>query len=177
MGKITHLLMPDISDSIYYRFWSRVILLANVDKCWEWSGAKWGKGYGCFRIKKLIYNAHRLAFFIQNKKDPLELQVCHKCDNPSCCNPNHLFLGTNKDNYEDCLKKGRYKPPPLPSTIKRNLAIGDRNKSTKLTKDQVIAIREAYSNGGRRQSELAKEYGLNQSSIRDIIIRHTWKHI
>ena len=81
------------------------------DQCWEWQGTKNQKGYGrvCFRIngKERKVAAHRLSYALTHNLDPGHLMVCHACDNPSCINPNHLFLGTAKDNYWDSKSKGR----------------------------------------------------------------------
>ena len=62
-------------------------------------------GYGRFKVQGIRYEAHRIAYFLHNKKDPKELLVCHSCDNPACCNPKHLWLGTSKDNIQDSVKR------------------------------------------------------------------------
>lgn len=84
--------------------------IEKTDKCWIWTGSKDSKGRGKIKTskpyrKELI--APRVAYYIFNKKDPLNLYVCHSCDNPSCVNPEHLWLGTNSDNQKDCYQKGR----------------------------------------------------------------------
>jgi uncharacterized protein YerC len=88
------------------------------------------------------------------------MQVLHKCDNPICSNPEHLFLGTQKDNCEDCVKKGRN-------------VFGTRNGSAKLTEKDIIDIR----NDSRLQREIGQSYGVSQLHISRIKRRLNWKHI
>lgn len=90
------------------RFWSKVAVTANPDKCWEWLDCKTPKGYGRFSIKNVGYRAHRVAWFLTYNVWP-ELCILHKCDNPSCVNPDHLWEGTDMDNMRDMISKGRGK--------------------------------------------------------------------
>lgn len=81
------------------------------DYCWDWTGAKGTGGYGMFAVfrkgKMRNFKASRVSYFLFNKKDPKSKIVCHSCDNPSCVNPWHLFLGSHKDNTRDCVNKNR----------------------------------------------------------------------
>lgn len=89
------------------RFWSQVEIMGN-DECWPWMGAKVG-AYGRFTIKHNYQEyAHRVAYELGYHKQAGELYVCHHCDNPVCCNPSHLFLGTARDNVMDSVDKGRW---------------------------------------------------------------------
>ncbi len=91
-------------------FWSKVAVTANSEKCWTWQGRREPKGYGRFNLvteKVKFQLAHRVAYYLFNGKDPKELFVCHKCDNPICCNPHHFFLGTHEDNQRDKIAKNR----------------------------------------------------------------------
>jgi hypothetical protein len=96
------------------RFWEKVDI-GSIDDCWEWKACTYHNGYGKFALtrSKPVY-AHRLAFEITNGSIPTGLYICHTCDNPRCCNPHHLFAGTQTDNMQDCKRKGRNSPHPRP---------------------------------------------------------------
>jgi hypothetical protein len=81
---------------------------SSVDGCWEWTGSKERKGYGRFKIKNKKFLAHRMSYQLANGTDPGDLLVCHKCDFPSCVNPDHLFLGTASENQKDSVSKKRH---------------------------------------------------------------------
>lgn len=121
-------------------------------------------GYGrVFYKKHKIRLAHRLSYFLYYGDFDKQLKVLHKCDNPSCVNPEHLFLGTTEDNIRD-------------RVVKERSAVGERQHSSKLTKDIVIKIRNEYASGAR-EYHLAKKYGVRHVSINKIINRISWKHI
>lgn len=85
--------------------------IKTVDGCWNWTAAIRGKsGYGCIRYNKKIIDAHRMSYLLFRGEIPPGMCVLHKCDNRLCVNPEHLFLGTYKDNYDDAIKKGRIDP-------------------------------------------------------------------
>lgn len=92
---------------LYYSFWDKVERNPLTD-CLEWTGRMGRDGYGKLKIKGKEKRAHRVAYQIGYGLDPKELFVCHKCDNPKCVNPQHLFLGTHTDNMQDMLRKGRH---------------------------------------------------------------------
>lgn len=160
--------MPEyLSPERLNRFWSRVAFTANPNCCWEWTGCKNKKGYGYIGISTnnvtTNFKSHRLAYYLHNKVDPQDNLVMHKCDNPSCCNPNHLQLGTAKDNAEDRDTKGRGND-------------GDRNPMSKLTTDDVVRMRELFKEGKLR-SEIAKEYNTSWANAHNICTGKAWKHI
>jgi hypothetical protein len=95
------------------RFWEKVAI-GNTDTCWEWQACTYHNGYGKFALTRSnpVY-AHRLAYEFTHGPIPTGLLICHTCDNHLCCNPQHLFVGTQKDNMQDCKRKGRNSPPPL----------------------------------------------------------------
>jgi len=91
------------------RFWSHVQIGAD-DVCWKWTGTSFG-GYGRVNINHRNYIAHRVAFFIKTGINPGKKVVAHRCDNKICCNPEHLFLASQKENILDCIRKGRANRP------------------------------------------------------------------
>ncbi len=170
----TQLIIPPLSDSDINRFWSKVAITANPDKCWEWQAGKRSHGYGRFNLtisknRDKGFIASRIAYFIQNKKDPIGKVILHACDNTLCVNPNHLKEGTHKDNTQDMLKKGRGKK--IPFFVK-----GESHPDAKLTTKKVLEIREKHSKG-MNQFELSREYGVTQPCISRIVTHNTWNHI
>lgn len=109
-------------------FWSKVDK-SDSEGCWLWTGSRNAKGYGhyCIRRSRTRY-AHRFAYSLTYGPVSSRIMVCHKCDNPPCVRPDHLFLGTNSDNIQDSLKKGRF-------------PVGDASPQSRITDDQVAAIR------------------------------------
>lgn len=97
--------IPFFSSESEHKFWNKVAITANQNKCWLWQGCH-GR-YGAVRIGKGMYKANRVSYALFYKKDPADLHVLHSCDNPMCCNPNHLSLGTHADNMGDMALKGR----------------------------------------------------------------------
>jgi hypothetical protein len=96
-----------LTDEHIQNFWAKVSVRGK-DECWEWRGARQSKGYGSFSIGGKTYLAHRISWMLVNGRMPLEyLQVLHSCDNPPCCNPNHLREGTCLENVHDMISKGR----------------------------------------------------------------------
>lgn len=130
------------------------------DGCWLWMGARCVAGYGRMGIGKKSVPAHRIAYLIATDVDPGDLCVLHRCDNPQCVRPDHLFLGTMTDNNLDMDAKGR-RPT------------GERSHRSKLTEASVVQIRERYLSG-ETQHALAKEYGITQPAISRAIRGVTW---
>lgn len=159
--------IPTLTEKDIRRFFNKVLLPKdnNSDLCWEWGRSKNIGGYGNFDIKDFTYRAHRVSYFIHYKVDPLQLCVCHKCDNPSCVNPKHLFLGTDKDNVHDMHRKGRFS--------KREGIFGTRSK---LNVEQVSDIRDSFKSG-ISVVQLSKMYNVTTTLILNVIKNKTYKNI
>lgn len=128
------------------RFWSKVDV-QNPEECWEWRGRTSHFGYGLFRDQK----AHRISYKILVGPIPDGLGCLHKCDNPPCCNPHHIFLGTNADNNRDKVEKGR-------------VLKGERHPRSKLTDAQVQEIRSSKETG----VAIARRLGVSKSTVSGI---------
>lgn len=156
------------------RFWSKVDIPDDPDSCWEWKAYKYRRGYGGFSVggKRKnggrIASAHRFVWEITYGEIPNEMLVCHHCDNPSCVNPKHLFIGTSADNVRDMILKGRSKSrfPPLK---------GELNGRSKLTWNQVREIRARYATGKCSLRELSQEFNISTSVLDKIIRNKNWK--
>jgi hypothetical protein len=152
-------------ENVKKRFWSKVRIGAD-NECWPWIGAKGSGGYGSISLHGKHKNAHRVAYELTYGSIDQSKDCCHSCDNPPCCNPKHLFMGTAADNMNDCLRKGRRRP-----------MTGERNPMFKMNTAAVISIRERVRTGQAKMAELAREYGVDHECIRMIVHRISWKHI
>jgi hypothetical protein len=137
-----------------------------TNDCWHWFGAK-REGYGRLWNCGRVVQAHRYYYEKYVGEIPEGLCVLHRCDNPSCVNPSHLFLGTKKDNTQDALKKGRLKCrwPKL---------YGEQHPQHKLTWDQVREVRKRYSLGRVTQRQLAKEFSVDPMTICNVVNGKIW---
>ena len=148
---------------IQNKFLSRVNISISTG-CWEWVAGKCKKGYGTFWANGRTNKAHRFSYTIFNKEIPKGLFVLHKCDNPSCVNPEHLFTGTNQDNMDDMVRKGRsYR--------------GSKRSSTRLTEDNVKVIRDMIRTTSKTCREIGLIFGVSKSVIKNISSRQTWRHV
>lgn len=150
------------------RFWSKVDKRGN-DECWPFLGEINPDGYGIFtpwanKVGRCM--AHRKAWEIINGPIPEGHHICHHCDNPPCCNPKHLFSGTDKDNVDDMIRKGRARHPK-----------GIEHGSAKLTELQVRQIRASYVPRKVSLRYLASVFGVDAKTIRMIVLRRKWKHL
>jgi hypothetical protein len=137
--------------------------------CWEWTGAKLKSGYGRIEFLRKYRYIHRMSMYLWRGFDiNSKLLVCHHCDNPPCFNPNHLFIGTQKDNIKDAVKKGRMRGGYNP-------AIGEKCGSAKLKEVDIRRIRNLYPK--INSPRLAKIFGVSQACISRIINKKSWKHI
>jgi hypothetical protein len=174
------------------RFW-RHVDKRGPDECWPWTAHRDKNGYGNSSLHQKAFRAHRLAFYLETgTMPPPDMCVCHRCDNPPCCNPAHLFLGTNADNTRDRDQKGRTARGDRSGSRlhPERLARGDRsparipgarqgtkNGKARLTEAQVVEIRETFARRQAGHSELGRQYGLTPQGIFSIVRGITWKHI
>lgn len=147
-----------MSKTLESRFLSKVRI---NNTCWEWIGAKLRGGYGNINIDGHTFQAHRVSYFIYNGEIPDGMIVCHSCDNPSCVNPKHLFLGTHKINTQDKISKGRC---PIGESI------------SKLKECEVLEIRR-YAALHIPRRLIAKMFGIGPTNVTNIVNRKIWKHI
>ena len=164
----------NLTDSDIARFWSYVNKNFSSSRCWEWTGTKTEFGYGHFNLwrngKTINLKSHRVSWFLSFGAIPQGKFICHKCDNPACVNPNHLFVGTHKENMADMAKKGRNR-----SAIPR--VHGAKHPLHKLTAEQVREIKQRYSSGGISQGQLASEYGVTRARIQLVVSGKGWKYL
>ena len=153
-----------MSDSEFYT-WFQTRLKSTENNCMEWTGQKLPKGYGHVKIRGKKIQTHR---YVLSKKLGRSIGegMCalHTCDNPPCCNPDHIWEGTNQENVDDKIKKGR-----------GAIVKGEKHGCSKLTEDMVIEIKQA----GRTisQRKLATEYGVSSTIIYKILKGVLWSHV
>lgn len=147
------------------RFWKHVDLSS---ECWIWTGGKTGTGYGHMWIVTDNNHilAHRMSYQMHHGPIPDGLQVCHKCDNPPCVNPSHLFLGTAKDNALDKIAKGRGRAP-----------YGEKHWRSKLTEQQVVEIRQIHATEGLSFNAIGRRFAVKGQAVKKIVHRQLWKHV
>lgn len=145
------------------RLWPRVEKRGE-DECWPYAGTRTAAGYGKVHIGHGAWvRAHRLAWIVTNGQIPAEMEVCHECDNPPCCNPRHLFLGTHADNMADMSLKGR-----------ANVAVGSAHYKAVINEDIAREIRAAVS-AGETQLAVAKRLGISKNIVHQVVHNVTWK--
>lgn len=138
-------------EDIKTRFFRHVFITEN---CWNWTAKKCRFGYGHFYVDNRTILAHRFSWELHNGQIPAGMNVCHKCDNPSCVNPDHLFLGTDQENVDDMINKKRSKLNGRPKT---------------LSIEQILEIRKLYDGDGISQNKIAEIFKVSQKTISDIV--------
>jgi hypothetical protein len=157
------------------RFWARIDRVG--DRCWPWGGAR-SNGYGYVSWRGRVQPAHRIAWQLTAGPIPAGVYVCHHCDQPACCNPAHLFLGTQTDNMRDCAAKGRTtKGDRNPSRLyPARRPRGEHHGNAKLTAADVLQIRHRKRQGERTRV-VAQAFGVSPSHIEYIIRGLSWAHL
>lgn len=140
----------------FYRF----IEQGSADECWEWRGNRNWQGYGRMSVASKNAAAHRVSYELHHGQIPAGLVVRHTCDNPPCVNPTHLLVGTHQENTEDARKRDR-------------LTKGEEVAISRLTRNQVQAIREAHAQGATKKG-LARQYGVARFAIQQLLRGDTW---
>lgn len=144
------------------RFWEKVSKSDDRDKCWLWTGSVGGHGYGQIHKDGKPRTAHRLSYQLSVGEIPDGMHVLHRCDVRACCNPNHLFIGSNRENMLDKISKGRHNAPR-----------GERSPKAKLTEDDIKQIR-----GINLESEkIGRIYGVSGHQVGLIKRLQSWRHI
>lgn len=136
--------------------------------CWLWTGHRHAQGYGHVKWNGRMQLAHRLAMEATGL-DLGEMKACHRCDNPPCINPAHLFAGTQADNVRDRDAKGR--------VSRKSVNIGEACANAKLGRVAVECLRAVHALGLFTERELAKWWGVSQQNVNAIVHRRSWRHV
>jgi len=154
-----------IGDTRYERFWSKIDrtpgLGPNGD-CWLWIGCADEKGYGRFEFRRKKWFAHRLAWAFAKQAIPQE-DLLHSCDTPSCCNPDHLREGTQAENVQDAIDRGRF-------------AIGSKS-GVSVINEAIAAQVKRHLGSGKSPKVVAEEIGIAKHIVQDIKRGQTWRHV
>ena len=138
-------------------------MVKKTESCWEWTGAKYTNGYGCFKLGRKLHGAHRVSYVISHGEIPHGLFVCHSCDNKRCVNPEHLFLGTATDNMQDAARKLR-------------TSVGSRRSTAKLNEGVVLEMRR-ICRGGVSPDKVGELFGVNRRTAANAATGRTWSRL
>ena len=149
-----------IVNDVQARFWSKVNKAGN---CWEWTAGTDDSGYGTFMLEGKLRRAHVVSLEMETGTSrPDGMDTCHRCDNPPCVRPSHLYFGTRQQNMDDAWARSRF-------------PIGENRPAAKVAELDVVAIRNEYADGAE-VDDLVRAYGLKNSTIRGIVLGYKWKH-
>lgn len=184
-------LLLQADSSAKERFWSKVDTFGSG--CWEWQGYVNQDGYGVIGLNNKTARAHRVAYALANGPIPDGLVVRHSCHNPACCNPDHLSIGTQRDNVQDMVDAGRQfselrkKPKTAQHAAKIGQAVREYRARLRaegvphpgrhrLTDERVRALRSAYS-AGAKLSDLSHQFGICKSAVIRVVKKRTYAHV
>lgn len=151
--------------------------------CWEWSRGRLKSGYGAAYVDGRQQVAHRVAYELVRGQIPKGMYVCHRCDNPPCINPDHLWLGSHKENMHDAIKKGRASKPPVHKggdhwrlKFPHMVEHGEDNPNAIMTDESVIGLRRDYV-AGVPLDVLFSKYDVTRNTIHEYTSGRRWKHL
>jgi len=188
------LIRSNFSSASEQKFWS-LVEIKSEDECWPWKGLRFSRGYGRFCVNGRVESSNRTALVLSGVDIPERMMACHSCDNPPCCNPKHLWLGTGAENAADCKRKGRTGKTGDNHPLRRHPELrkfgdkhhfrinpelipkGEQCGSHKLKENEVIKIRNLISTGANSYNSIAAMFNVTPSNIRAIVVRKTWKHL
>ncbi|HZT57170.1 MAG TPA: HNH endonuclease [Pyrinomonadaceae bacterium] len=157
--------IPKLTLTQINRFRVRADRSGGPDACWPWAGYLCENGYGIISINGKGYKAHRVSYFIKHGRTPNDGLVPHRCDVRSCVNPDHLFLGTPKDNSQDAVKKGR-----------NTRLYGEENGKARLTRAAVLKIRRMCKSGRMCQKTVARIFGVSEATVSYVVNGGRWQN-
>ena len=145
-------------------------VLVTPSGCWEWQGRRQRQGYGTVDLRKhswpeRVVMVHRLVYSICVEAIPDGLDVLHRCDNPPCCRPDHLFLGSNLDNVADKVAKGRHRSPS-----------GEAHGMARMTAELVMSVRRRAA-AGESYASIARDIGFSATQVSDVARGKVWQHL
>ena len=149
-------------DTPEQRFWSKVAVTADDEKCWEWLGDPSAKWYGEFRVNHKRWGTHQYSWFLANGREP-RLQILHKCDNPRCVNPKHLYEGTQQQNVQDMIDRNRHNR-------------GEDVPNSKYVEGQIREVKQ-WLRDGLTCKEISRKNGMPRTTVSAIKFDRIWKHI
>jgi len=157
--------MPKNEDT---KIWTKV---DKTGSCWLWQGVLYPNGYGRIRFRGREEYTHRVSYILAHGPILAGMSICHKCDVRNCVNPDHLFMGTQKDNMADMVSKSRQAPPDITKRV------GTDNGRSVLSESDVLAIRRNFVYTRGIYQKLALKYSVTPEMIGNIIRRSSWTHI
>jgi hypothetical protein len=156
------------------RFWVKVLKIH--EGCWEWQKGRDKSGYGLFHIAGRVVKTHRLSWMLAHGEIEEGKLILHKCDNPKCVNPDHLFIGNHKDNMADCVNKGRNATGEL-QRRRPDLFRGENSSRAKLKESDVIQIRAMKHEGKTKIRDIAKMFNVSHPTVANICKGIRWAHV